>query len=59
MTDGMVTVEHMYALGWGEGDDTWKWWRRLLAWRSSLRSARFFFLTFNCRMTWKMSGSGI
>jgi len=29
-------VVDMQALGWEEGNETWKWWRRLLAWEEEL-----------------------
>ena len=37
LSDNKVsTVAHMYALGWGEGGEAWKWRRRLWAWEEEL-----------------------
>lgn len=31
-----MTVIDMFALGWGEGGEVWKWRQRLLAWEEEL-----------------------
>ena len=32
----LLIVAHMYALGWDEGGEAWKWRRRLWAWEEEL-----------------------
>lgn len=40
----------MSSLGWGVGEDGWKWHRRPLAWEESKwRSVVFYCLIFWCR----------